>query len=1139
MTTSSRNEFLDRRCIIKIGLSLTGWLLCAIASVTSLGAEDVTFFETKVRPLLVRSCLECHGEKQQKGGLRLDSKSGWQEGGDSGTALVPGKPEESLLIKAVSYLDVDLQMPPKKQLAPDEVAVLKEWVKRGAPDPRTAVPVAAITKPKDDEWAEAFQKRLDWWSLQPLRQSQPPIVPEAAWSREPVDRFIRSALDAAGLAPAAAAEPEVLLRRLAFVLTGLPPTPAQRERFLQHWQRDAAAAYEKLVDEMLASPHYGEHFARHWMDCVRYTDTYGYEWDVPALGSWEYRDYLIRAFNGDVSYRQFVTEQLAGDLLPEPRINHELGINESLIGPMFFHMGEHRPGSSLQFNGIHQDMVNNKIDAFSKAFLATTVACARCHNHKLEAVSQHDYYALAAVFMTPRWTARAVDAPGKNDAAIAKLKELRGEIRNEMAALWLAAATKEGAWSPDVLKPLLEASEATAVKPTSAAKASSVSKAPTVPKTALPGTTLDDVAYPIVRLAKAESDVEKLWSGLVQEWHDARALRLKNNAGFTVLADFQEPTLPKGCVSEGDGMKHGFVADGTPLIALEGDTVVARLLPRGIHTHALSSKLPGSLRLPSDLAAPNSGKLARVQLAGGEFGASTAVVENAFLAGTDFANAKVSEWRLFAGGRLPKGFTQATKTVTTASLNPSFPGPYFQVKDLPKEDLGYDKRSWVSITGIVKQDKAGEPQDMLEQFSLLFDSTPKSPDEAWGRIGDWLTGAVQRWSAGQPQAGDVRIVDWLLSKKLLPNRAEPGSALAGLLAEYRRVEQGIAFPRTVISMDERECAKVSYPLNVRGDVDAVGEMIAPDFLQMFAGKNDVAKSRGSGRLELAESLLQTEHPLTSRVYVNRVWQWLFGTGLVDTPDDFGRLGGKPSHPELLDFLAREFMREGWSTKTLVRRLVLSQTFRQSSAASEAGHKRDAAARERDPDNRLLHHYPTRRLEAESIRDSLLAVSGRLDPQLYGRPIDPPRAAVNATKRLFSGPLDSFGRRSVYLKMTIMEPPKFLVAFNLPDLKLPTGKRDVTNVPDQALTLLNDPLVNAMAKHWAVQLLQTPHASAEDRVRAMFVRAFAREPQNAELKRWTAALHDLAPTSGDLMQDETAWSQLAHAFFNTKEFLFYR
>ncbi len=1082
--------------------------------------EDFTFFEAKVRPLLAQRCIECHGEKKQKGDLRLDSKIGWQKGGESGAALVPGKPEQSLLIKAVSYVDKDLQMPPKKQLAPEEVAVLKEWVKNGASDPRVAdvadVATAATTKPEESEWAEAFQKRLDWWSLKPLHQTPPPVVNDAAWSREPVDRFIRAALDAAGLAPAVTAEPEVLLRRLSLVLTGLPPMPEQRKSFLEHWQRDASAAYEKRVDDLLASPHFGEHFARHWMDVARYTDTYGYEWDMPAKGAHEYRDYLIRVFNDDVSFRHFVTEQLAGDLLPEPRINRELGINESLIGPMFYHMGEHRHGSSLgAFNGIHQEMVNNKIDAFSKVFLATTVACARCHDHKLEAVSQRDYYALAAVFMTPRWTARVVDAPGKNDAAIAKLKELRAGIQHEIAAQWLAVAKTGSAWSPDVLKALLGAKEASVAKPETAT-----------------AVNLDDVEYPMARLIKSEGEVGSLWKELAKEWRDAREVRLKANADFKTLADFREPKFPAAWVIEGDGMTHGFVKDGTPLVALDGDVVVSRLLRRGCHTHALSPKLPGALHMPPQLSVP--GKFASVRLAGGEFSSHLVVPANAFLnEPITFLSATQPVWKSFGDETLNNGVPHVTVDFATASLNPNFPPRTGLAKGLANTDFGYDKRSWLSITGIVAHDKAGVPQDTLEHFAPLFEGTPKSAEEAWQRIGDWFTGAVCRWCEGKPRAGDVPVVDWLLSKKLLPNHAEKGSALAGLLAEYRRVEQGITFPRTANSMDERECAKVGYPLNVRGNVDVQGELVSPDFLQMFAGKNDVAKSRGSGRLELAESLLQAGHPLTSRVYVNRVWHWIFGTGLVDTPDDFGRLGGKPSHPELLDFLAREFMREGWSTKTLVRRLVLSQTFRQSGALS-------VAARERDPGNRLLHHYPTRRLEAESIRDALLAVSGRLDPQLYGRPILPSRSAQDPAKRLFSGPLDGDGRRSIYLQMSIMAPPVFLKGFDLPDLKLPTGKREVTNVPGQALTLLNDPFVSAMAKQWAAQLVNSPHTSAEDRVRAMFVQALGREPQNDEQQRWTAAVRDFTTSDGrKLMHDQAAWTELAHAFFNTTEFLFYR
>jgi hypothetical protein len=837
------------------------------------------------------------------------------------------------------------------------------------------------------------------------------------------------------------------------------------------------------------------------MDAVRYTDTYGYEWDVPAKGAHEYRDFLVRAFNGDVGFDQFLREQIAGDLLPEPRVDPTLQINESLIGPMFFHLGEHRHGSSLDANGVHQEMVNNKIDAFSKVFLATTVACARCHNHKLEAVSQRDYYALGAVFMTPRWTSRVVDAPGKNDALLARLKELRASIRSELAARWTTAVIQPEGWR----KPL-EVKDG-------------------------PAPTLEDIAYPLAKLTKADGGIEATWNALVKEWTDTRAARTKANAAYTLLSDFSQPQLPSGWTAEGDGMTHGWVPEATPLVALEGEAVIAGLLPRGYHTHALSSKLPGALRMPPQHSV--EGAFASLQLAGGEFGGHLTMDENTFLnERVTFLDEVRPKWKTFGDTPLKNGVTRVTLDFATASLNPNFPPRLGIAPGLSATDAGHEKRSWLSLTGIVTHDAGGVPQDTLDAFTTLYAGpAPKTVEEANARLATWLSGAVQRWCNNDVQAGDGPVLDWLLAHQLLPNKAEPGSPLAAHVAEYRQIEQSIAFPRTVNSMDERDAARVGLHFNARGNVDSSGDLVMPDFLQMFAGRHDVAKSAGSGRLELAASLLQPGHPLTSRVYVNRVWQWVFGTGLVATPDDFGRLGDKPSHPELLDWLADEFMREGWSTRKLVRRLVLSETFRQSGIVS-------AAARERDPSNRLRHHYPTRRLEAEGIRDTMLAVSGRLDASLYGRPINPHRSMEFADRRLFSGPLDGDGRRSLYLKMSIMAPPKFLTAFDLPDLKLPSGKRNVTNVPAQSLMMLNDPLVSSLARHWATQLVRLPHATPEDRISAMFLRAFARSPQSDELRRWTTAARELG-AGADLMHDEAAWTQLVHAIFNTQEFIHYR
>lgn len=1084
---------------------LTALLALLLLSPVALAESASDFFESKVRPLLLARCVACHGPEKHKGGLRLDSREGWASGGRSGPAIVPGNPEASLLIQAVRYLDKDLQMPPRKALPPHEVAILTRWVQEGAFDPRKGASSPRVT---DASWEQEFQKRLDWWSLKPLRPVAVPPAGPGSWGLDPIDRFIHARLEAARLQPAPPAEPEVLLRRLAFVLTGLPPTPALRQRFLAAVRQDAETAYARLVEELLAAPAFGERFARHWMDVVRYTDTYGYEWDNPAKGSHEYRDYLIRAFNADIPYGQLVREHLAGDLLPTPRIDAALGIHESLIGPMFYHMGEHRHGSSLAFNGVHQEMVNNKIEAFSKAFLATTVACSRCHDHKLEAVSQRDYYALAAVFQTPRWTTRVVDAPGKNDAAIQKLVRLRAEVRQEMAGSWREVAAQPLAW------PAARWQQVAAAK---GAKALGV----------------DDIAYPLSRLAAAQGDVVSRWQELAVEWRKVRGERQKHNQTFTVLADFAQPAFPAGWVTEGDGIRFGHVPEAAPLIALEGETVFARLLPRGYHTHALSSKLPGAVRMPPEHLVP--GQRVSLCLAGGEFGGALEVHENAFQGEevTFFTNV-TPQWRTYADRTRVHGITRITHEFATAALNPNFPPRTGLAAGLPHQDLGHDKRSWISLTGIVAHEAASTPLDPLDAFADLYEGTlPTTAAEVQERVSAWFAQAVRRWCDDQCRPGDQALLDWLLAHQLLPNTAPAGSPLARLLAAYRQVEAGIPFPRTANSMDERDTARATVAFNVRGNVDVIGDMVPPDFLRMFAGRHDVAGSPGSGRLELAESLLQPDHPLTARVYVNRVWQWVMGAGLVATPNDFGRLGEKPTHPELLDHLATEFIQSGWSTKQLVRRLVRTQTFRQS------GGVRDDA-RTQDPGNRLRHHYPTRRLEAEALRDSLLAVSGRLEPRLYGRPIPPPRVAEDSAKRLFRGPLDGEGRRSLYLQMSIMEPPKFLVGFNLPDLRLPTGRRDMTSVPAQALILLNDPFVLALARHWGQRLVQEPHAAPEERVRAMFAAAFAREPSAQELERWTAAARAFAsPGQGDLLRDEAAWAQLGHALFNTKEFLYYR
>lgn len=1088
-------------------------------------------FETKIRPVLIEHCYECHSAATSvlKGGLRVDSRDAIRSGGESGAAVVPHKVNESLLLGALKH--ESFEMPPGKRLADEVIADFVKWVELGAPDSRDRAPT--VEEAASLSWNTIFEKRRKWWSLQPLQAVKPPNLKDNSWSSQPVDRFLLDKLREQQLQPAPVAESDVLVRRLSFVLTGLPPTSQLVKQFAADSIQNPDTAYERLVDHLLASPHFGERFARHWMDVVRYTDTYGYEWDNPAKGSWEYRDYLIRAFNQDVGFDQLVREQIAGDLLQQPRIDENSGFQESLIGPMFYHMGEHRHGDSMDFNGIHQEMINNKIDTFSKAFLASTVACARCHDHKLDAISQRDYYALAAVFMTPRWTSRVIDAPGKHDKIIEKLKQLRNKIHHELKSHWNVQAKQFSSELRQLVSEKLDKPRATVWREAFKLNTDQAKKK----EKGKPG----DIAYPAQRLLRNSqtAELKKLWHVLSEEWQTASEThRRENQKRFQYVTRFEKPGFPEGWQTEGDGIRHGYVADGVPLISLDGPQVVQRLLTRGYHTHALSSKLPGAIRPPTERDIP--GKIISLNLAGGEWSGFLRVPDNAFQTeNVIFFDRDQPQWQAFADRPLVNGIQRLMFEISTSDLNPDFPPRTGKTRAggnlLPADDYGFEKRSWFSVTGIVSHDSTGTPADELARFAPLYGMTvPGDRKEACDRIGDWLSSAVQRWVDDQATAADVELINWLLEKKLLRNTPESAVRLAELLSEYRKVEDQITFAHTANSMDERGMISARYPLNIRGNVDELGSLIEPDFLEVFAGRHAVQQSTGSGRLELAEFLVSPDHPLTARVYVNRVWQWVYGAGLVRTPNDFGHLGVKPSHPQLLDYLAREYINDGWSTKRLIRRLVMTRAFRQSGKVTEA-------ARNRDPDNRLWQHYPTRRLEAEAIRDSILAVSGRLDRRMYGRPIDVPRSKEDASKRLFSGPLDGQGRRSIYLRMSIMDPPRFLVGFNLPDLKLPTGKRDVTNVPNQALILMNDPFVMSQAEEWSTRLLKHPADSVEARIRQMFRKAYGREPDQQELHRWSEFVEELGGSEDEqyLLVTPRVWQQIAHTLFNSKEFIYYR
>ncbi len=1097
--------------------------LLAASAVKAGASEDRAFFEGKIRPVLVEHCYACHSAraKKVKGKLLLDSRDGMRKGGESGPAVVPGDPDRSLLIRAVRYTHDELKMPPSGKLPAVVIADLEAWVRRGAHDPRTApaVPVAATP------WDEVFRQRRRLWSLQPVRKPTPPPVRDAAWEAEPMDRFIVDRLDRAGLAPAPPADRRTLIRRLSLVLTGLPPTPAEVDAFVKNAAPDA---YARLVDRLLASPHFGERWARHWMDVVRFTETHGNEWNYEVHHAWRYRDYLVRAFNDDVPYDRFVMEHLAGDLLP-PRWNAREPFNEAPLGTAFYRFGEVNHDDCVEFRQIGYDLLDNQIDTLGKAFLAMTIACARCHDHKLDAISMQDYYALLGILRSSRLVAHTLDAPGANAGPKQRLRELKGQIRAELARLWRDEAR-------DVGKYLLAAQAAMEKRP--APKGLDAGRIEKWRKALEAKGAIEDLAGVWRALNGKQGggdDFAAAWAKLVRRYAAERDTRAKFNAThFVPFADFRNG-IPAGWQAGGQGLAHAAMDELA--VDCDGPGVLTGLYPAGVYTHGLSSKLNGTLRSPP---VPAGKKYISFRVLGGKTAAVRLVSNNCQLNYVNYKALTKNEWA-WVRFQVPKdvGSLHCYAELITKFDNPKFPdqlgtlGGDSHNDRVPWEQAVADPRSFFGITQAVLHDDDQTPVPSLGHFEALLERDCHSLEELAEAYAGVIRCAAHAWGTGHAEDLDVVWLDWLLQRGLLTNDRRASPKLDALVTAYCETEKSLTLPRIVPGVADAGPG-FDQPLLLRGDYHKPGPLVARRFLEVLERPGMPFITHGSGRLELARRIASPDNPLTARVMVNRVWHHLFGAGLVRTVDDFGHLGDRPSHPELLDYLAATFVEGGWSVKKLVRRIVLSRTFQMAARV-------EPKARTADPDNRLLHHYPARRLEAEAIRDAILAASGRLDRTLYGPSVQPWRDKANPDRRLFPGPLDGAGRRSLYIKVNLMEPPKFLGAFDLPGGKVTRGRRDVTNVPAQALALLNDPFVLQQAEVWAERLVARPDPSVAARIERMFAVALGRPPAAEERERFEHAAAQFAAVHGvstdGVLISRAVWRDVGHAFFNLKEFIY--
>ncbi len=1002
------------------------WLLLPVGAMLILWACQTTFstqyaenvpdvvdFNYHIRPILSNNCYVCHGPdiSSREAGLRLDTYEGATALLESGSAaIIPGKSGKSHLIQRITSEDPELHMPPpnqNKQLSPYEVALLEKWIEQGAE-----------YKPH--------------WAFIPPQKPTIPVGKKIADTGNEIDAFVQQQLSEKGLSMAPESNRMSLLRRLSFVLTGLPPTPAE----LQFFVTDSSAdAYEKQVDRLLASPHFGERWARHWMDVVRYAESRGHEFDYPVLGAWRYRDYLIRAFNADVPYDQFVREHLAGDMIQNPRLHPEKGFNESVYGTAFYTLGEGKH-SPVDIRKEESDIIDNMIDVTSKTFQGLTVSCAKCHDHKFDPIPTKDYYSLYGIFESSRVTAHPADMTAASLRGIDSLRQLKQAIRRTLAK--------------------------------------------NMPQS---------IAQP------------------VRQFEHAPVLGIPLRADcHKVLGDFREGQWP-GWYSDGIAF-GGKPVMGDPVFDESGSRLL-RFEPGKASSKQLALNLPGALRSPNFIIEFDS----LIVRAAGEGSVIRVVVDNF----------QLIQWPIH--GYLRQELDDPKMREYHFHLA-DLKGEKAYVEFLPGRHFPH-KGEAIQSRNLFRQ-----PEDawVEVEYAIVFDDTVPDMRSRIVPATDPIA-AMQAWKARKATAAQVALLNQLLQKGEL--KAQTG-ATQELIRSYRKLADKPLFNREfILGMTEGD--GVNSPVFIRGNHLQVSE--EPVKRRFFAALPEVDVSFegvGSKREELAEGMLHPQNPLTSRVMVNRIWHHLYGRGIVETVDNFGAQGTLPTHPELLDYLAIRFQEEGWSMKKMMRLMVLSATFRQSTQV-------DSAASATDPLNHLIHHYPVRRLEGEAIRDAILATSDCLDPTMMGEsvPVYLTQFMKGRGRPWLSGPLDGDGRRSIYTSILRNFLPPMMLVFDMPAPFSAFGKRNVSNVPAQSLTLMNDPFVIEQAGYWAQSVLETA-ANPEDRIEAIYLRALSRRPSAEEVAEGMTFLKMQAASyeceGEEALNEVQIWQDYCHALFNAKEFI---
>ncbi len=874
-----------------------------------LSPQQIEFFESKVRPLLVEHCYECHSGGEEQGGLRLDHRQGLRRGGDTGPAINEERLGESLLLRAVGYEDFDLQMPPSGKLPAESIRVFQEWVTTGAGDPRVLDPNASQASGMSVEQGREF------WSMRPVTKPKVPIDSSDLWGSNPIDAFIAERLKVVGLSPALPASRRELLKRLSLDLIGLPPTLDELEAF----ERDEApGAVERQIDRLLDSPQYGVRYGRHWLDVARYSDSNGLDENIAYGNAWRYRDYVVDSMNADKPFDRFIEEQIAGDLLPDAN-------RESITGTGYLVLGA-KVLAEPDREKLTMDTIDEQLDALGKTFLGMTFGCVRCHDHKFDPIKQRDYYAMAAIL---RGTKTFGDS---NFGAIKHWNErsfASDEERQRLKEIDAQVAASNGAWNK--------------------LKSEGMQR--------LRDQVRSDVAEYLAITATLSADAT------LNQWAQAASQTTSQTASQTA--------------------------------PVQGES------SKGLHPRVLAN----ARKYLDSHAQSELFQVWREKGAAGDFEGIRSHYRDLF--------AKVqSEW-------------EKAKAIDAAVKNLADP-----MLESARVALG-DPSGFLAIPA--KMEHALDEQTLAKihreaESARVFESS--APDET----------AVMA-------VADKGVVDGL-------------------------------------------------PIHIRGSYRNLGAKVDRGFPEVMspAGNAPIFSATSSGRLEFARWIASSSHPLTARVIVNRVWRWHFGVGLVSTTENFGVLGAPPSHPELLDYLARWFIESGWSLKALHRLILSSSTYQMASQHLDA-----QRAMSIDPENRLLWRFEMQRLSAEQLRDSILFTSEMLDLRLGGKSVPLRNRQFVFDHTSIDHTKYESHRRTVYLPIIRNHLFSLFEQFDFPDPTMPIGDRQTTTVSPQMLLLMNAPWVLDSAS----QLAQSSSSVASDptqRAQWLINKIFGRRATQTELQR---------------------------------------